>query len=194
MAPASGCKNPHARFWTASARVKSETDIRMSWVSGWRKMPRDCLRHMLRVSISEAPIRMGSVGRRICSRGMVFLLPLVCNLKTAARDAVRFKYTDLCNYGMDGVVVKAKGFRLSHGFPACKTGHEGADSRNRRPAVLFAGHSGDRRRYHRGRGRHQQAHALQPFSLQGRADIDRSEERRVGKECRSRWAPDHYKK
>src|SRR5258708_20826589 len=25
-------------------------------------------------------------------------------------------------------------------------------------------------------------------------DIDRSEERRVGKECRSRWSPYHYKK
>src|SRR5436305_15197919 len=25
-------------------------------------------------------------------------------------------------------------------------------------------------------------------------DVDRSEERRVGKECRSRWAPDHKKK
>src|SRR5688572_33101633 len=24
--------------------------------------------------------------------------------------------------------------------------------------------------------------------------VDRSEERRVGKECRSRWAPNHYKK
>src|SRR6266511_5615298 len=26
------------------------------------------------------------------------------------------------------------------------------------------------------------------------ADHERSEERRVGKECRSRWSPDHYKK
>src|SRR5690349_22855987 len=26
------------------------------------------------------------------------------------------------------------------------------------------------------------------------ATVDRSEERRVGKECRSRWSPDHYKK
>src|SRR5690349_25050869 len=26
------------------------------------------------------------------------------------------------------------------------------------------------------------------------ANRDRSEERRVGKECRSRWSPDHYKK
>src|SRR3989449_10855459 len=25
-------------------------------------------------------------------------------------------------------------------------------------------------------------------------DVSRSEERRVGKECRSRWSPDHYKK
>jgi hypothetical protein len=27
------------------------------------------------VSISEAPIRMGSVGRRICSRTIIFILP-----------------------------------------------------------------------------------------------------------------------
>src|SRR2546430_17594580 len=27
-----------------------------------------------------------------------------------------------------------------------------------------------------------------------RADVTRSEERRVGKECRSRWSPYHYKK
>ena len=52
-----------------------------------------------------------------------------------------------------------------------KADHEGADSRNRRPAVLSAGHSRRRRRYHRGRNRHQQAHALQPLPLQGRVDI-----------------------
>src|SRR5690349_24950973 len=28
----------------------------------------------------------------------------------------------------------------------------------------------------------------------GDAAAERSEERRVGKECRSRWSPDHYKK
>src|SRR5690349_22795093 len=28
----------------------------------------------------------------------------------------------------------------------------------------------------------------------GEVEPARSEERRVGKECRSRWAPDHYKK
>ena len=37
------------------------------------------------------------------------------------------------------------------------------------PAVLRPGHGG-RRRHDRGRGRHQQAHALQPLSEQGRAD------------------------
>src|SRR5574337_995142 len=34
--------------------------------------------------------------------------------------------------------------------------------------------------------------ARQAASLPG--DISRSEERRVGKECRSRWSPYHYKK
>ena len=48
----------------------------MSCVSGCRKMPRLCRRPMLSVSISEAPIRMGSVGRRICSRGIVLVLSL----------------------------------------------------------------------------------------------------------------------
>ena len=29
------------------------------------------------------------------------------------------------------------------------------------------------------------------YSIDGHFDIDRSEERRVGKECRSRWSPYH---
>src|SRR5438876_8162903 len=32
------------------------------------------------------------------------------------------------------------------------------------------------------------------WSEMARLTCNRSEERRVGKECRSRWAPDHYKK
>ena len=55
--------------------------------------------------------------------------------------------------------------------PARQTGHEGPDSRNRGQAVLSAGNSRGRRRHHRGRNRHQQAHALQSFSVQGRADL-----------------------
>ena len=51
-----------------------------------------------------------------------------------------------------------------------KPQHEGADSRNRRPAVLSAGHSRRRGRYHRRRDRHQQAHALQPLPVQGCVD------------------------
>ena len=72
MAPAIGCRNPQARFCTASASVNCVTEIPMSWVSGCMKMPKLCRRPMLRVSISEAPIRMGSVGRRICSRAIIF--------------------------------------------------------------------------------------------------------------------------
>ena len=45
-----------------------------------------------------------------------------------------------------------------------------ADSRNRGQAVLSAGHSRGRRRHHRRRNRHQQAHAVQSFSVQGRID------------------------
>ena len=81
IAPASGCRNPQARFCTASASVKSETDILMSCVSGCRKMPKLCRKPMLSVSIREAPIRMGSVGRRICSRGIFDVLPLAAALR-----------------------------------------------------------------------------------------------------------------
>ena len=54
---------------------------------------------------------------------------------------------------------------------SAKTDHEGADPRNRRQAVLSAGHSRCRRRHHRGRNRHQQAHAVQSLSVQGRIDL-----------------------
>src|SRR3712207_9107616 len=38
-------------------------------------------------------------------------------------------------------------------------------------------------------------HAIVPHSFQRCVDVFyRSEERRVGKECRSRWSPYHYKK
>lgn len=56
----------------AIASVKSETDMPMSRVSGCMKMPSDCRSPMLSVSISDAPIRIGKVGRRICKRGVVF--------------------------------------------------------------------------------------------------------------------------
>jgi hypothetical protein len=49
------------------------------------------------VSISDAPIRMGSVGRRICSRGMVVLLPLDRGLKGTTCRNIGLDYTDLCN-------------------------------------------------------------------------------------------------
>ena len=40
-----------------------------------------------------------------------------------------------------------------------------------------------------------QVQALQPDDSQRELDLVlRSEERRVGKECRTRWSPDHYKK
>src|SRR3546814_19253126 len=46
-----------------------------------------------------------------------------------------------------------------------------------------------------GPGRDARRH--QPVQLSGKADLSRSEERRVGKECvstcRSRWSPYHYK-
>ena len=74
-APATGCKNPQARFCTASASVNCDTEMPMSCVSGCMKMPKLCRRPMLSVSISEAPIRMGSVGRRTCSRDIVLVLP-----------------------------------------------------------------------------------------------------------------------
>src|SRR5882724_1710374 len=132
------------------ARVKSDTDIATSWVSGCRKMPRLWRKPMLRLSISDAPIRMGSVGRRICSRAMGFVLPFGSRVETRNLPSHRAcvhrpvylsygkcrcqasKYTGLCN---DAATRK--------------TDHEGADPRDRRPIVLSAGHSCRGCRYHR---------------------------------------------
>src|SRR5260370_35187404 len=86
------------------ASVKSETDIPTSWVKGCRKMPRDCRRPMLRLSMSEAPIKMGSVGRRICSRGIFLVLPFMT--RGSKIRPLGLDYTDLCNYCMAGAVVK----------------------------------------------------------------------------------------
>src|ERR1700676_31802 len=88
----------------AIASVKSETDIPTSWVNGCRKMPSDCRRPMLRLSISEAPIRIGSVGRRSCSRGIFLVLPLITRGSKIRR--LGLDYTDLCNYCIAGGVVK----------------------------------------------------------------------------------------
>src|ERR1043166_5534882 len=76
---------------------------------------------MLNVSIMDAPIRMGSVGRRACSRGIVLVLPRAFSseVDTGSREenasnqnpeaAYRpnrpaipeyFDYTDLCNWAM----------------------------------------------------------------------------------------------
>jgi hypothetical protein len=52
---------------------------------------------MLRVSIKEAPIRMGSVGRRICSRGIFLFFLGVAGFKTATCRRIGLDYTDLCN-------------------------------------------------------------------------------------------------
>src|ERR1039457_327231 len=38
------------------------------------------------------------------------------------------------------------------------------------------------------------AECLEPVERGPHVDVGRSEERRVGKECRSRWTPYHYKK
>src|SRR4030081_1732539 len=131
-APASGCRNPQARFCTAMARVKSDTDIATSWVSGCRKMPSDWRKPMLRLSISDAPIRIGSVGRRTWNRDTGFVLPLgsrfvkprpavasdlitqICVIKLWEPPPSSKKYTGLCN----DVFIR-------------KTDHEGADPRDR---------------------------------------------------------------
>jgi hypothetical protein len=82
-APASGCRKPQARFCTAMARVKSDTEIPTSRVSGCRKMPSDWRRPMLRLSISEAPIRTGKVGRSTRSRDMFVVLSFGRGLRVA---------------------------------------------------------------------------------------------------------------
>ncbi|MGY4376887.1 hypothetical protein ACVWZ3_004526 [Bradyrhizobium sp. i1.3.6] len=67
----------------------------MSCVSGCMKMPRLCRSPMLSVSMIEAPIRMGNVGRRTCKRGIFFSL---VGATRAPASAIRdvFNYTDLC--------------------------------------------------------------------------------------------------
>jgi hypothetical protein len=52
---------------------------------------------MLRLSITDAPIRMGSVGRRICSRGMILFLPLDRGYENRDLPCSGLDYTDLCN-------------------------------------------------------------------------------------------------
>src|SRR5689334_25242290 len=67
-----------------------------------------------------------------------------------------------------------------------------AGARRDRSAIEVRQHAGGARRHDGARvaGRHRLSrHLVEPFALQFR-----SEERRVGKEWRSRWAPDHEKK
>src|SRR3954454_3032402 len=70
----------------------------MSCVSGCMKMPKLCRRPMLSVSSMEAPIRIGRVGRRACSRGIVLVLPERRKSKKRPAIPVRFDYTDLCKW------------------------------------------------------------------------------------------------
>ncbi|MNN18206.1 hypothetical protein D3C81_1314110 [compost metagenome] len=75
-APANGCNTPQVRFCTATAIVKSPTEIPMSRVSGGTKMPRLCRSPMASDSMTEAPIRMGKAGRSEARRDMRRLLLL----------------------------------------------------------------------------------------------------------------------
>src|SRR5258706_275623 len=58
-APATGCRKPQARFCTAIARVKSDTVIAMSWVSGCRISPKLWRTPIPRLSIVAAPTETG---------------------------------------------------------------------------------------------------------------------------------------
>src|SRR5579863_2685318 len=157
-APAKGCRNPQARFCTAMASVKSETDMPMSRVKGCMKMPSDCLSPILKVSMREAPIRIGRVGRKTCSRGIVLCSPFG---RVRIRKRAKIEYTDLFTQAiMKTLSSRNEDIAVSHGKFAHQADHEGADSRNRRQAVLSQRHQGDWRRYDCGRNRHQQAHAL----------------------------------
>jgi len=66
----------------------------MSCVNGCKKMPRLCRSPMLSVSMMEAPIRIGSVGRSTCNRGIFFSLMGTAQTPTSA-FAADFGYTDL---------------------------------------------------------------------------------------------------
>ncbi|MHC2782285.1 hypothetical protein ACVMBZ_001492 [Bradyrhizobium liaoningense] len=74
--------------------MKSEIEMWMSCVSGCMKMPRLCRSPMLSVSMIDAPIRIGNVGRRTCSRGIFFSLVGTAQMPSSA-FAVDFGYTDL---------------------------------------------------------------------------------------------------
>src|SRR5579871_2011852 len=171
-APATGCRNPQARFWIAIASVKSETDMPMSCFIGCMKMPSDWRSPMLKVSITEVPIRIGSVGRRTCNSGIVFSLDRPGPKRKARSRESNTWYTDLFTSAIVQVIPPGyEDIARSHGKPDAQADHEGADSRNRRQVVLSEGDSSDRRRHHCGRDRHQQAHPLQSLSVQGRADF-----------------------
>ena len=45
--------------------------------------------------------------------------------------------------------------------------------------------------YQRSRGEHEYSNPTFRIKIQGKVTLCRSEERRVGKECRSRWSPYH---
>jgi hypothetical protein len=54
------------------------------------KMPNDCRSPMLSVSMMDAPIKMGSVGRRICNSGIVgtgFVGAVIVFCSPIGRDA-----------------------------------------------------------------------------------------------------------
>ena len=145
----------------------------MSCVSGCMKMPSDCRRPMLRVSISEAPIRMGSVGRRTLQQGHCSCSPSwppvrnphpaiapglitpICVIKLQPAAAVKGQRTQVCVQMSRSEKTDMKERIL-----------ETADR-----LFYLQRHSRGRRRHHRRRNRHHQAHALQPLPLQGRADL-----------------------
>ncbi len=75
-APATGWRKPQARFWTDMARAKSETVSAMSRVSAGMTRPKLWRTPMPRLSITEAPIRMGMTGRN-SFRMVMARLPLI---------------------------------------------------------------------------------------------------------------------
>ena len=70
QAPAIGCRKPQARFCTAMASVKSPTEMPVSRVSGGMNSPRLWRKPIARLSITEAPIRIGNEGRKARSVDM----------------------------------------------------------------------------------------------------------------------------
>ena len=145
----------------------------MSCVSGCRKMPETLPQAHAQREHDGGADQDGKRGTQDLQQGHCCFSPIGSRLRPQPAVTLGL-ITPICVVSV-GATARCQARQEERSFymdyaARRKTDHETADSRNRRPAVLYAGHPRRRRRHHRRRNRHQQAHALQPLSLQGRTD------------------------